>query len=80
MSHQDLPPYLINFEGTDFLWQKSSITPNELRSLVGLALGEEIIEIDMQTQVQATLGEDAVIELKPGHGFAKNHHFNRGLR
>lgn len=73
-----MPKYEVNIEGTIHQWDKDTISVPELRELAGLAADQEMIEIDLKDNSERPLGNDEVIELKPGKGFAKKVAFKRG--
>jgi hypothetical protein len=70
--------YTIDIEGTDYPWDQDTITPAQIRELAGLPADQPVIEVDQKTNTEITLAEDAVIDVKPGHGFAKKVRFQRG--
>lgn len=72
------PKYEINIEGKPYEWDKGTISVPELRNLAGIPSDQPMMEIDLKTNVERTLAEDAVIELKPGQGFAKKVKYQRG--
>lgn len=72
------PKYFVDIEGTDHEWHKSTITPPEIRVLGGLTGTEPIVEVDLDDNSERTLPENAVVELKPGRGFARKVRFKRG--
>jgi hypothetical protein len=74
------PTYEINIEGRTYEWHESTITPAQIRTLGELPADQPVIEIDFQGNTERTLGEDEVVEVKPGHGFGKKVGFKRGDR
>jgi hypothetical protein len=68
----------VNIEGTIHPWAKAMITVPELRTLGGLPADQPVVEVDLRTNVEHTLAEDEVVELKPGQAFAKKVSFKRG--
>jgi hypothetical protein len=78
MSEGQGPKYEINIEGTIYPWNQPTITVPELRALAGIPAGQEMVEIDLATNVEQTLPEDAVIHLEPGKGYAKKVRYQRG--
>lgn len=72
------PKYQINIEGNLYDWDEETITVPQLRELAGIPTDQPMMEIDLQTNVERTLSEDAIIELKPGQGFAKKVKYQRG--
>lgn len=72
------PRFEVNIEGALHPWDKPTITVPELRALGGLPADQPVIEVNLQTNTERTLNADEVVELKPGHGFAKKVRFKRG--
>ena len=71
------PKYTLNIEGTDIPWDHDTITTEEIIRLGGWDTSQGAIEIDKDNS-ERTLKPGEVIELKPGHGFAKKVRFKRG--
>ena len=72
------PKYEVNIEGTIHAWEQGTITVPQIRELGGFPTDQPVVEVDLETNVETTLAEDAVIQLKPGQGFAKKVEFKRG--
>lgn len=72
------PKYLIDIEGTDYPWDRSTITVPEIRDLGNLDPTQPVIEVNLKDNSERTLAEDEVVELKPGMGFARKVRFKRG--
>lgn len=70
--------YEVNIEGTIHEWDKHTITVQQLRELAGFGPEQQMIEVDLNDNTETILGDDAVVELKPGKGFAKKVEFKRG--
>ena len=70
--------YEVNIEGTIHDWDRETITVPQIRELGGLPTNVPVVEIDLKDNTEQQLAEDAVIELKPGQGFAKKVSFKRG--
>jgi len=68
--------YVINIEGVEHSWNKSTITTEQIAALGGWTT-EGVIEIDKHN-VERTLAPGEIIELKPGQGFAKKVRWQRG--
>lgn len=68
----------VNIEGDLYEWAHPTITVPQLRQLGGLPGDQPVIEINFQHNTERTLGENEVVELKPGHGFGKKIGFKRG--
>ena len=72
------PKYFLDIEGVgEKPWDKNSITTEELIGLAGWEVGQEVIEVDEDNN-ERTLAPEEIIELKPGHGFAKKFRWKRG--
>lgn len=71
------PKFFIEIEGTEYAWNKSTITVPEIRTLGNLPSDQPVIEIDPQNN-ERTLAEDEIITLKPGHRFGKKVKYKRG--
>lgn len=74
----DGPKYFVDIEGTDYDWAQATISVPEIRVLGNLTGTEPIVEVDLKDNSERTLAEDAVIDLKPGRGFARKVRFKRG--
>jgi hypothetical protein len=72
------PKYEINIEGTLHFWNSPTISVPELRQLAGIPSDQPMLEVDLDTNVEQTLAEDAVVHIKPGKGFAKKVRYQRG--
>lgn len=71
------PKFFVEIEGTEYEWNKDTITVAEIRQLGNLPTDLPVIEIDPDNN-ERTLNEDEVIELKPGHRFGKKVRYKRG--
>lgn len=72
------PKYQINIEGREHPWDEDTITVPEIRELAGFADTDPVIEVDLKDNTERTLGEDEVVQIKPGRGFGKKVRFQRG--
>ncbi len=72
------PMYFVNIEGVDHPWDTPTITTAQLRQLAGWEPNQQVVEVNLESMTETTLPDDAVITLKPGHGFAKKIRFQRG--
>lgn len=72
------PKFEINIEGTIHRWPVSTITVPQLRELGELPADQPVLEVDLQTNEERTLTEDAIVVLKPGQGFGRKVEFKRG--
>lgn len=73
------PKYFVNIEGVEYPWDNSTITTEEIAKLGGWDPELGVIEIDKDNN-ERTLQPGEVVELKPGHGFAKKITWKRGSR
>jgi hypothetical protein len=71
------PKYFVNIEGTIHDWSSPTITTEQLAQLGGWDPAIGVIEIDPDNN-ERTLAPGEVVELKPGHGFAKKVRWKRG--
>jgi hypothetical protein len=69
--------YYIDIEGSMHEWHAPTITVAQIVVLGGWDASAGIIEVD-QDNNERTLAPDEVVELKPGHGFAKKIQWKRG--
>jgi hypothetical protein len=69
--------YYVNIEGTEYEWEKGTITTAELRSLGNLPVDLPVVE-EFPDGTERTLSETEVIELKPGHRYGRAPKFKRG--
>ncbi len=76
--HEPGPKYFIDIEGTDYEWDRSTITVAEIRQLGNLTGEQPIVEVDLEDNSERQLREDEVEELKPGRGFARKVRYQRG--
>lgn len=71
--------FFVNIEGEIYEWNRSTITVPEIRSLGNLPSNLPVIEVDLKDNTERTLGEDEIVEIKPGQAFAKKVSFKRGI-
>jgi len=71
------PKYFVDTEGTIHEWDHPTITTEQIEKLGGWGASEGVIEIDQHNN-ERTLKPGEVVELKPGHAFAKKVRFKRG--
>jgi hypothetical protein len=74
------PTYHLDIEGTEKEWHERAITLPELRELAGWPADQQVVLVDLATNVETALEEGASVELKPGHGFGRKFTFKRGSR
>lgn len=71
--------YFLWIEGVEYQWDESTITTEEIAQLGGWDPAIGVIEIDKDNN-ERTLQPGEVVELKPGHGFAKKIRWKRGVK
>jgi len=69
--------YFVNIEGTEYPWDKETITVAEIRALGNLPQNLPVVE-EFPDGTERTLSEGETIELKPGHRFGRAPKFKRG--
>lgn len=72
------PNYFVNIEGLEKPWHQAEITVPQIRQLAGWDSNQQVVEVNLENNTERTLAETAVIDLKPGQGFAKKIKFQRG--
>ena len=72
------PRFFVDLEGVEYPWDRETISVPEIRNLAGWDASQPVVEVDLQANIETQLADDAVVELKPGHGFAKKVKFQRG--
>jgi hypothetical protein len=72
------PKFLIDIEGATYPWDHDTITVPQIRELGSIPQDQQVQEINLDDNTERTLEEDAIVTLKPGHGFAKKIRFQRG--
>lgn len=76
-NQQSGPKFFVDIEGTEYDWFESTITVQQIRELGSLPPDLPVIEVD-KDNVERTLSEDEVVELKPGHRFGTKVRYKRG--
>jgi len=74
------PKYFVDIEGSDHPWDQATITAAGIRELADWPADQQVVEVDLTTNIERTLTDDGVVELKPGHGFGRKISFKRGTR
>lgn len=72
------PKFFVNIEGEEYPWDRPTITVLEIRLVGRLPADQPVIEINLEDNTERTLSECEVVELKPGHAFAKKVRYKRG--
>lgn len=71
------PTYFVNIEGIEHPWSGPTITTEQIAALGGWDVTQGVLEVDKDNN-ERTLSPGELIELKPGHGFAKKVRWKRG--
>jgi hypothetical protein len=69
--------YFVNIEGTEYPWDKETISTVEIRALGNLPQNLPIVE-EFPDGTERTLAEGEIVQLKPGHRFGRAPKFKRG--
>jgi len=69
--------YFIDIEGREYEWDKPTITVPEIRSLGSIPADQAIVQ-EAPDGTERTLGENEVVELKPGHRHGRAPKYKRG--
>lgn len=69
--------FFVNIEGTEYPWDRETISTAEIRTLGNLPTDMPVIEEDPDGN-ERTLAEDAVISIKPGHRHGRAPKYRRG--
>lgn len=69
--------FFVNIEGTEYEWDKNTITTQEIRALGNLPSDLPVIE-ENPDGTERTLGENDTITLKPGHRYGRAPKYKRG--
>lgn len=72
------PKYYVNIDGKDYSWTNATITAVDIRSMAGWSSDQSVDEVDLKTGSKTSISDSQVIDLKPGHGFAKKIEFVSG--
>ena len=72
------PTYILDIEGIDYPWHEPKITVAQIRDLAGWTTDQQVVIVDLDTNVETVLDENTPIDLKPGHGFGRKFKFRRG--
>lgn len=78
--HEHRSKYFVNIEGKEYPWDHATISVPEIRKLGSMPPGAVVLEINLEDNTERTLGDHEVVQIKPGHGFAKKVCYQRGRR
>ncbi len=71
------PKYFVNVEGTEYPWDRDTITVPEIRQLGNLPSDLPVVE-EHPDGTERQLAETEIIELKPGHRYGRAPKYKRG--
>lgn len=69
--------FFVNIEGTEYEWDRETISTQEIRALGSIPSDQQIIE-ESPDGTERSLLEDEVISLKPGHRLGRGAKYKRG--
>jgi hypothetical protein len=69
--------FFINIEGTEYPWDKDTITTQEIRVLGSLPSDLPVIQ-EVPDGTERTLGENETISIQPGHRHGRAPRYRRG--
>lgn len=69
--------FFVNIEGTEYPWDKETITTREIRTLGNLPADLPVIE-EAPDGSERTLAEEELVTLKPGHRLGRAAKYKRG--
>lgn len=72
------PKYFVDLEGVEYAWDEATITVAQIRELAGWTTNQQVMLVNLDTNEETVLTEDAAVQLKPGHGFGRKFKFRRG--
>ena len=72
--------FIIVIEDTQYEWNSSTITTEELIELGGWDPSKGVLLVDLKEGTERTLEPEEIIEIKPGMSFSKKVIFKRGSR
>jgi len=77
-AHAHGPKFEVNIEGAVHEWGQDTISVPQIRELGSLPGDLSVVEVDLESNEEITLADDAVVQLKPGKGFGRKVSFKRG--
>lgn len=77
--HPNGPKYFLDLEGTEYPWGEPTIRVAQIRDVAGWTTEQQVMLVNLDTNEETVLAEDAVVDLKPGHGFGRKFKFRRGV-
>ena len=69
--------FYVNIEGTEYPWDKNTITTQDIRSLSGIPANVSILQ-ESPDGTERTIGESETITLQPGHRLGRAAKYKRG--
>lgn len=74
---QEGKKFFVNIEGTEYLWDKNTITIDEIRQLGNIPVDQQIV-VENPDGTEQQLTDSTIIEIKPGHRFGRAPKYKRG--
>lgn len=69
--------FFVNIEGTEYPWDKETITVSEIRQLGNIPADQQIA-VENPDGTERTLSGDEDISLEPGHRYGRAPKYHRG--
>jgi hypothetical protein len=69
--------YFVNIEGTEYPWDKATISTSEIRLLGNIPADQPIVQ-ESPDGTERTLNENESVEIKPGHRLGRAPRYKRG--
>ncbi len=69
--------FYVNIEGTEYSWDKNTITARDIRSLSGIPADVPILQ-EAPDGTERTISESETISLQPGHRLGRAAKYKRG--
>lgn len=76
-NNQEGKKFFVNIEGTEYPWDKNTITISEIRQLGSIPSDQQIV-VENPDGSEQQLTDSAVIEIMPGHRFGRAPKYKRG--
>jgi hypothetical protein len=70
--------FVLDIEGVDHIWHEKTITLAQIRKLAGWAADQQVVLVDLTTNTETTLNDDAPLDLEHGCSFGRKFKFKRG--
>lgn len=69
--------FFVNIEGTEYSWDKETITVQEIRNLGNIPTDQQIIQ-ESPDGTERTLEENETVTIQPGHRHGRSAKYRRG--